>query len=35
MGLFNQKIVKKKYDRENMKQVIRDSICTGEEVAGF
>ena len=35
MGLFKKKIVKKKYDREHMKPVIRASICTGEEVAGF
>ena len=35
MGLFKKKIVKKTYDRENMKPVIRVSICTGEEVAGF
>ena len=25
----------KTYDREHMKPVIRASICTGEEVAGF
>ena len=35
MGLFKEKIVKKTYDREHMKPVIRASICTGEEVAGF
>ncbi len=35
MGLFKKKIVKKTYDREQMKPVIRASICTGEEVAGF
>ena len=35
MGLFKKKIVKKTYDREYMKPVIRASICTGEEVAGF
>ena len=35
MGLFKKKIVKKAYDREHMKPVIRASICTGEEVAGF
>ena len=35
MGLFKKKIVKKTYDREHMKPVIRASICTGEEVAGF
>ena len=35
MGLFKKKIVKKTYDREHMKPVIRVSICTGEEVAGF
>ena len=34
-GLFKKKIVKKTYDREHMKPVIRASICTGEEVAGF
>ena len=31
MGLFKKKIVKKTYDREHMKPVIRASICTGEE----
>ena len=35
MGLFKKKIMKKTYDREHMKPVIRASICTGEEVAGF
>ena len=35
MGLFKKKIVKKTYDREHMKPVIRVSICTGEEVVGF
>ena len=35
MGLFKKKIVKKTYDREHMKPVIRASICTGEEAAGF
>ena len=35
MGLFKKKIVKKTYDREHMKPVIRASICSGEEVAGF
>ena len=35
MGLFKKKIVKKTYDREHMKPVIRASICTEEEVAGF
>ena len=33
MGLFKKKIVKKTYDREYMKPVIRASICYGEEVA--
>ncbi len=28
-------IVKGSYDRENQKPVIRSSICTGEQVAGF
>lgn len=35
MGLFKKKTVKKTYDREHMKPVIRASICTGEQVAGF
>ena len=35
MGLFKKKIVKKTYDREHMKPVIRAGICIGEEVAGF
>ena len=30
MGLFKKKIMKKTYDREHMKPVIRTSICTGE-----
>lgn len=32
---FKKKIVRKTYDKENMKPVIRASICTGEQVAGF
>ena len=35
MGLFKKKIVKKTYDQEHMKPVIRASICTGEEVVVF
>ena len=35
MGLFKKKIVKKTYDREHMKPVIRASSCTGEKGAGF
>ena len=35
MGLFKKKIVKKTYEREHMKPVIRASICNGEEVARF
>lgn len=34
--MFRKKaIVKESYDRENQKPVIRSSICTGEQVAGF
>lgn len=29
------KIKKASYDKENKKPVIRCSICTGEQVAGF
>ena len=32
---FKKKGEKKSYDRERKKPVIRASICTGEEVAGF
>lgn len=30
-----RKIKVEHYDRENMRPVIRASICTGEQVAGF
>lgn len=34
--LFQKKQqVKKNFDRENQKAVLRCSICTGEQVAGF
>jgi len=33
--LFKRKQEKRTYDRENLKPVIRSSICTGEQVAGF
>ena len=33
--LFGKKRKKCAYDRENLKPVIRSSICTGERVAGF
>ena len=33
--LFGRKTKKCSYDRENLKPVIRSSICTGEQVAGF
>ena len=33
--LFGRKKEKHSYDRENLKPVIRSSICTGEQVAGF
>jgi hypothetical protein len=32
---FKKKTEKKTYDKENLKPVIRASICTGEQVAGF
>ena len=34
-GIIQKENRKKTYDREHMKPVIRASICTGEEVAGF
>ena len=35
MGLFKKKIEIMTYDKENTKPVIKSSICTGEQVAGF
>ncbi len=32
---FRKKESKKNYDSENLRPVIRCSICTGEKVAGF
>lgn len=33
--MFHKKMKTVEYDRENLKPVIRSSICTGEKVAGF
>lgn len=34
--MFGKKAVKKKeYDRENLRPVLKCSICNGEQVAGF
>lgn len=35
MELFRKKAEKKTYDKNNQKPVLRCSICTGEQVAGF
>lgn len=35
VGLFKKKITSNSYDKENKKPIIRASICTGEQVAGF
>ena len=35
MGLFKKKAKTYSYDKERMKPVIKTSICTGEQVAGF
>lgn len=35
MGLFRKKIAVQSYDRKNKKPVIKSSICSGEQVAGF
>jgi hypothetical protein len=34
-SMFKRKPVKESYDKENQRPVIRSSICTGEQVAGF
>ena len=33
--MFRRKEKQGTYDRENLKPVIRSSICTGEQTAGF
>jgi len=33
--MFHKKTKVIEYDRDNLKPVIRSSICTGEKVAGF
>lgn len=34
-GRKKQTLIKLEYDKENQKPVVRCSICTGEQVAGF
>lgn len=33
--MFRKKVKKQTYDKELLRPVIRSSICTGEQVAGF
>lgn len=33
--MFKKKVQKRTFDRDHLKPVIRASICTGEQVAGF
>ena len=33
--MFRKKVQRISYDKENLRPVIRASICTGEQVAGF
>jgi len=35
MQIFQRKNQKKVYDRDNCRPILRCSICTGEQVAGF
>ena len=35
MGLFAKKTIVQTFDKENMKPVIKASICNGEQIAGF
>ncbi len=36
MGIFNRnKTARESYDRDRLRPVIKCSICTGEQVAGF
>ncbi len=34
-NMFGKKVKKREYDREKQRPVLRCSICTGEQVAGF
>lgn len=34
-GRKEKKVRRESYDRENLRPIIRASICTGEKVAGF
>jgi hypothetical protein len=34
-NMFGTKVQKETYDRDELRPVIRSSICTGEKVAGF
>lgn len=33
--MFGKKVKKAEYDKENKRPVVRCSICTGEQAAGF
>lgn len=33
--MFHKKVKKVSYDKENLKPIIKASICNGEQVAGF
>lgn len=35
MTFFRKKVIKETYDTERQKPVLKCSICTGEQVAGF
>lgn len=35
MSIFAKKVIKKKYDKENQRPVLKCSICNDEQVAGF
>lgn len=35
MGLFKKKVTVLTYDREHKQPIIKSSICTGEQAAGF
>ena len=35
MGLFSKKKIMRYYDKDSKRPVIKASICTGEQLAGF
>lgn len=35
MRFFTKQMIRKEYDQENLRPILKCSICNGEQVAGF